>query len=110
VSAPRNPGADTVSALAARRADHRPVLRRLRFPVHHREGAGGGTALLLLTKVQERISEWHVLLADRAGAADSAYNAIVGQARDRGLPLYPYTRRTPTSFGSPRPRSWKRRG
>ena len=55
--------------------------------------------ILLATKLQEPISEWHVLLADRAPAADSVYNVIVGQARDRSLPLYPYTRRMPTSFG-----------
>jgi hypothetical protein len=40
-----------------------------------------------------------VLLADRAPAAESVYNVVVGQARDRSLPLYPYTRRLPTSFG-----------
>lgn len=78
-------------------------------------GGGGGAAIffllvmiisfvgfwliLLLTKLQEPISEWHVLLADRAGAAESVYNVIVGRARDRSLPLYPYTRRMPTSFG-----------
>ncbi|HEV3357272.1 MAG TPA: hypothetical protein VG247_10805 [Pseudonocardiaceae bacterium] len=77
-------------------------------------GSGGGTVILgllmvvsvigfwlilLATKLQEPISEWHVLLADRAPAAESAYNVIVGRARDRGLPLYPYTRRLPTSFG-----------
>jgi hypothetical protein len=56
--------------------------------------------ILLLTKLQEPISEWHVLLADRAAAADSVYNVIVGRARDRRLPLYPYTRRMPTSFGA----------
>jgi hypothetical protein len=55
--------------------------------------------ILLFTKLQEPISEWHVLLADRAPAAESAYNVIVGRARDRSLPLYPYTRRLPTSFG-----------
>jgi hypothetical protein len=55
--------------------------------------------ILLLTKLQEPISEWHVLLADRAPAAESVYNVIVGQSRDRSLPLYPYTRRLPTSFG-----------
>ena len=32
-------------------------------------------------------------------AAESVYNVIVGRARDRNLPLYPYTRRLPTSFG-----------
>jgi hypothetical protein len=78
------------------------------------QGSGGATVLfslimiicfvgfwliLLLTKLQEPISEWHVLLADRAPAAESVYNVIVGQARDRKLPLYPYTRRLPTSFG-----------
>jgi hypothetical protein len=77
-------------------------------------GGGGGTVILALimvvsivgfwlillaTKLQEPISEWHVLLADRAPAADSVYNVIVGRARDRSLPLYPYTRRMPTSFG-----------
>lgn len=55
--------------------------------------------ILLATKLQEPISEWHVLLADRAPAAESVYNVIVGRARDRSLPLYPYTRRLPTSFG-----------
>lgn len=78
-------------------------------------GGGGGLAVLLLlivilsfaafwvillaSKLQEPISEWHVLLADRAPAAESVYNAIVGTSRDRSLPLYPYTRRLPTSFG-----------
>ncbi|HEX3785296.1 MAG TPA: hypothetical protein VHX38_37065 [Pseudonocardiaceae bacterium] len=55
--------------------------------------------ILLLAKMQEPISEWHVLLADRAPAADSVYSQIVGRIRDRGLPLYPYARRTPTAFG-----------
>ena len=55
--------------------------------------------ILLLTRLQEPISEWHVLLADRAAASESVYNVIVGRSRDRSLPLYPYTRRLPTSFG-----------
>jgi hypothetical protein len=77
-------------------------------------GSGGGAAILFvvmiisfiafwlilfLTRLQEPISEWHVLLADRAAAAESVYNVIVGRSRDRSLPLYPYTRRLPTSFG-----------
>jgi hypothetical protein len=77
-------------------------------------GGGGGTVILFLvmvisfvafwlilflTRLQEPISEWHVLLADRAAASESVYNVIVGRARDRSLPLYPYTRRLPTSFG-----------
>jgi hypothetical protein len=77
-------------------------------------GGGGGATLLfvimllsflafwlilLVTRLQEPISEWHVLLADRAAASESVYNVIVGRARDRSLPLYPYTRRLPTSFG-----------
>lgn len=56
-------------------------------------------AMLLASTLQEPISEWHVLLADRASATGSVYNAIVGRARDRQLPLYPYVRRLPTHFG-----------
>ncbi|HEX4221817.1 MAG TPA: hypothetical protein VHZ97_05615, partial [Pseudonocardiaceae bacterium] len=56
--------------------------------------------ILLLTKSQEPISEWHVLLADRAAATDSVYSVVVGEARDRHLPLHPYVRRLPTRFGS----------
>lgn len=59
----------------------------------------GFWVVLLATKLQEPISEWHVLLADRAAAAESVYNVVVGRSRDRGLPLYPYTRRLATSFG-----------
>ncbi|HWE90372.1 MAG TPA: hypothetical protein VG317_13000 [Pseudonocardiaceae bacterium] len=56
--------------------------------------------IFLASRWQEPIGEWRTLLADRAPAAASTYSQIVGRLRDRAMPIYWYTRRTPSGFGT----------
>jgi hypothetical protein len=57
--------------------------------------------VFLRSRVEEPISEWRTVLADRATAGSSTYNAIVGKLDERQLPIQSKeTRRTATGFGS----------
>lgn len=79
-----------------------------------RGGDGGGSGLLtvaglgsfvlfwlvfLMTRVQEPIGEWKVLLADRAAAKPDVYSQIHGRLRDRRLPISFSARRIRTGLG-----------
>jgi hypothetical protein len=57
--------------------------------------------IFLITKLDEPIGEWRVVLADRAAAAPSVYNAIKGKLAERRLPIRDIqVRRTRTDISS----------
>lgn len=55
--------------------------------------------VVLLTKLAEPISEWRVLLADRAELVPAVYSQIAGTLRERQVPLGGGARRIRTGFG-----------
>ena len=57
--------------------------------------------VFLLTRADEPIGEWRVVLADRAAASLSVYSAVRGKLTERRLPIQAvHSRRTPAGFGS----------
>jgi hypothetical protein len=55
--------------------------------------------VFLMTRLQEPIGEWKVLLADRSAAKPDVYSQIHGRLRDRRLPIAFTARRIRTGLG-----------